>query len=58
MTDDLLTMLEFSAIRASLDDYTLEEYLEACAEAYCEVHNMALVDCIIEIEVGDKPEAN
>lgn len=58
MTDDLLTFLETSALIAATEDYSLEEYLEACAKAYCEVHNTVLVDCTIEAEVKDKEPSN
>lgn len=59
MTDDLTEFLEISAMIASCDhDYSLEEYLEACARAYCEVHNTRLVDCTIEARVEDKEESN
>ena len=58
MTDELLTFLETSALIASTEDLSLEEYLEACAQAYCEVHRTVLVECVIEATVEDKPEAN
>ena len=58
MTDELTAFLETSAMIASLEDYSLEDFLEACARAYCEVHNTKLVECQIEARIEDKEPSN
>ena len=58
MIDELTSFLETSALIASCDDYSLEDFLEACARAYCEVHNTVLKECEIVAVVEEKPEAN
>lgn len=59
MSDDLTSFLETAAMIASCDhDHSLEEFLEACARAYCDVHNTTLVDCTIEAEVREKEPSN
>ena len=55
---DLTALLETSALIAASEDHSLEEFLEACARAYCEVHNTRLVNCVIEARVEEKPESN
>ena len=55
---DLTALLETSALIASTEDYDLEAFLEACARAYCEVHNTVLKECEISAVVEDKPESN
>lgn len=58
MDDDLTTFLETAAMIASCNDQDLESFLEACARAYCDVHNTVLVECTIEAEVRDKEPSN
>lgn len=55
---DLPALLETCALIAATEDHTLESFLEACARAYCEVHNTRLVECTVEARVEDKPESN
>lgn len=56
--DELTAFLETAAMIASCDDYSLEDFLEACARAYCEVHDTKLVECEISARVEEKPKAN